>query len=159
LFTDEEDEEDTDQLSEVAEEELEVLVFQLGKEKYAMSIHDIAEIIRFMEPTEVPHTVGFLDGIVSLRGKMIPVINGRKRLGHPAVIPDRKTRIIVIRQNNENFGMLVDSASQVIRIQKKSIEATPAVVTGVDAEFINGVCEHKNQILILLNLDRFLLFQ
>src|SRR4029078_13081379 len=66
----------------VPEEKFEVLVFQLGNENYGLDILQIAEIIRFVEPTEIPNTAAYLDGIISLRGRIVPVINGRKRLGH-----------------------------------------------------------------------------
>ena len=133
-------------------------MFQLGNENYAINIQQIAEIIRFLEPTEVPNTIGFLDGIISLRGKMVPVINGRRRLGHEPAPTSKKTRIIVLGENTDYVGILVDSASQVVRLPARGIEPTPSVVVGVDAEFIQGVCEYQNNLIILLNLDRFLLF-
>jgi len=160
LFLEETDDEDLEKQGEiVTEEETETLIFQLGNENYGMDIQQIAEIIRFQEPTQVPNTIGFLDGIISLRGRMIPVINGRRRLGHAPKTADKKTRIIVLQDNTDYHGILVDSASQVIRIPQKAIEPTPSVVVGVDAEFIHGVCEYKNQLIILLNLERFLQFQ
>jgi len=143
---------------EPPEDELEVLVFQLGKERFGMDIQHIAEIIRYVEPTEVPHTVTFLEGIISLRGRMIPVISGRKRLGHEPKLPDKKTRIIVIQDGTELEGIVVDSATQVVGLPRQNIEATPPVVVGAAAEFIEGVCEHKSQLIILLNLQRFLQF-
>jgi purine-binding chemotaxis protein CheW len=97
-----------------------------------------------------------LDGIISLRGRMVPVINGRRRLGHDLVLPDRKSRIIVLQEDNELQGILVDSASQVLKLPKKDIEPTPPVVVGIDAEFIDGVCQFKNQMIILLSLQKFL---
>jgi purine-binding chemotaxis protein CheW len=160
LFLEETDDEDLEKQAEIiTEEETETLIFQLGNENYGMDIQQIAEIIRFQEPTQVPNTIGFLDGIISLRGRMIPVINGRRRLGHAPKTADKKTRIIVLQDNTDYHGILVDSASQVIRIPQKAIEPTPSVVVGVDAEFIQGVCEYKSQLIILLNLERFLQFQ
>lgn len=161
LFEDTEEEEETqEEASDSASiEELELLIFQLGKERYGIDIQQISEIIRFVEPTQVPNTIGFLDGIISLRGKMIPVINGRRRLGHDPKNPDKKSRIVVLSSDNsEIHGILVDSASQVVRLPKNDIEPTPSVVVGIDAEFIEGVCEHKGQLIILLNLNRFLQF-
>lgn len=159
LFAEDVEEDEAEKLGEADKEEvMEVLVFQLGEEHYGMDILQIAEIIRFVEPTEVHNTVRFLDGIISLRGRMIPVINGRKRLGHAPKEPDKKTRIIILSDNTEYHGILVDSASQVVGLPKKDIEPTPSVVVGIDAEFINGVCEYENQLIILLNLERFLRF-
>ena len=151
------DNETAEQEPETAPEDaLEVLVFHLGNERYGIDIHQVAEIIRFVEPTEVPHTVSFLDGIISLRGRMIPVVNAAKRLGHEPKTPNKKTRIIVLHDHAEYTGILVDSASLVLRLLKKDIEPTPFVVGGLEAEFIEAVCEHKGQMIILLNLDRFL---
>lgn len=160
LLLSETEEEEAERLAEssTAEEELELLVFQLGSENYGINIHQIAEIIRFVEPTEVPNTIGFLDGIISLRGKMIPVINGRRRLGHEPAPTDKKTRIVVLGENVDYVGILVDSASQVVRLPVRTIEPTPSVVVGVDAEFIQGVCEYRNNLIILLSLERFLQF-
>jgi len=140
------------------EETLEVVVFQLGQEKYGIPIEHVLEIIRFVEATEVPHTVSFLDGIISLRGEMIPVINGRKRLGHEPKTPDKRTRTIVLQEGSSRYGIVVDAATHVVHLLKKNIEPTPPVVVGIDAEFIEGVCEHKGQLVILLNLHRFLEF-
>jgi purine-binding chemotaxis protein CheW len=151
---DDEDSETSEQ--PVVEEKLEVLVFQVAGENYGLDILLIAEIIRFVEPTEIPNTAAYLDGIISLRGRMVPVINGRKRLGHELRIPDRKSRIIVLQDDTELHGILVDSASQVVKLPKANIEPTPPVVVGVDAEFIEGVCEYRNQLVILLRVQNFL---
>ena len=129
----------------------------MDQEKYGIPIDHVLEIIRFVEATEVPHTVSFLEGIISLRGEMIPVINGRKRLGHEPKIADKKTRIVVLQEEASRYGIVVDSTTQVVRLLKKKIEPTPSVV-GMDAAFIEGVCEHKGQLVILLNLKRFLEF-
>jgi len=140
----------------IPEDQMSVLVFELGGEHYGIDIHDVAEIVRYKEPAAVPHTVDFLDGIISVRGRMIPVINGRKRLGHEPVQPDKRTRIIVLQDGSEFQGIVVDATSQVVSLFKKDIEATPPVVTGFKAEFLEGVYRHKNQLIILLHLQRFL---
>ena len=151
------DDEDAEAAAQpIVEEKLEVLVFQLGGENYGLDILQIAEIIRFVEPTEIPNTAAHLDGIISLRGRMVPVINGRKRLGHELRIPDRKSRIIVLQDDTQLQGILVDSTTQVVKLPKANIEPTPPVVVGVDAEFIEGVCEYRNQLIILLRLENFL---
>jgi purine-binding chemotaxis protein CheW len=153
------DEQDMDeQVVPEVEETLEVLVFQLNREKYGIPIEHVVEIIRFVEATEVPHTVNFLEGIISLRGEMIPVINGRERLGHEPKSPDKQTRTIILQEGSNRYGIVVDAATQVVNLLKKNIEPTPPIVIGIDAEFIEGVCEHKGQLVILLNLHRFLEF-
>ncbi len=143
----------------VQEEQVETLIFQLGGERYGLPIQQIVGIIRFLEPASVPHTVAFLDGIITVRGQMIPVINSRKRLGHEPCKPDKKTRIIVLQEGPDRYGILVDAVSQVVALPRNSIEPTPPIVIGIDSEFIEGVCEMKGQIIILLNLKRFLEFE
>jgi purine-binding chemotaxis protein CheW len=145
-------------LEPVPEDAFEILVFHLSAERYGIPIEHVKEIIRFSEPTGVPHTVNFLDGIISLRGEMIPLINGRKRLGHDPKEPDKRSRIIVLQEGPHHYGILVDAAAQVITLLQGNIEPPPAVLIGVDAEFIQGVCEYKGQLIILLNLRRFLEF-
>jgi len=140
----------------IPEEQMSVLVFELGGEHYGIDIHYVAEIVRYKEPAAVPHTVDFLDGIISVRGRMIPVINGRKRLSHEPAQPDNRTRIIVLQDGQEFQGIVVDATSHVVSLFKKDIEPTPPVVTGFKAEFLEGVYRHKNQLIILLHLQRFL---
>jgi purine-binding chemotaxis protein CheW len=151
-----EPEETSESLPAIPEEEIELLVFKLSSETYGIEIHSVAEIIRYAEPTYVPHTVTYLDGIISLRGRMVPVINARKRLGHGAKEPDKKSRIIILQEGGEYHGLLVDSATQVVKAPRSSIEPTPPVVVGVSAIFINGICHYKNQMIILLDLHRFM---
>lgn len=140
----------------IPEEQLSILVFELSGEHYGIDIHYVAEIVRYKEPAAVPHTVDFLDGIISVRGRMIPVINGRKRLGYETAQPDKRTRIIVLHDGQEFQGIVVDATSHVISLFKKDIEPTPPVVTGFKAEFLEGVHRYKNQLIILLHLQRFL---
>jgi purine-binding chemotaxis protein CheW len=137
------------------QESIEVLVFQLDQFKFSLEIDRVTEIIRFREPTHVPNTVLFLEGIISFRGKMVPVINGRKRLGCPSAKPDLRTSIIVVQDGTELYGILVDSALQVIALLKSEI--IPASSQRFQ-EFILGVFTHKNQNIYLLNLESFLQF-
>ena len=140
------------------EDSFQVLVFYLAEEKYAIPIESIREIIRYVEATTVPHTVDFLEGIISLRGEMIPLINGRKRLGREPKQPDRRTRIIILEEGAHHFGILVDAAAQVLTIRQSKIEPPPPGPGTVDAAFIQGVTEQNGRLFILLNLKKFLEF-
>jgi purine-binding chemotaxis protein CheW len=138
-------------------EVVEVLVLKIGPETYGVPIDHVLEIIRFAEATEVPHTVDFLDGIISLRGEMIPVINGRKRLGQQTKHPDKKTRIVILQEESGRFGIVVDAATQVVHLPKKNMEPPPPVISP-GSKFIQGICQHRGQLIILLNLRLFLEF-
>jgi purine-binding chemotaxis protein CheW len=138
------------------EDSMEMLVFQLGPRNFSIDIGDVAEIIRYKEPTQVPNTVFFLDGIISYRGKVIAVINGRKRFGYPPVAPDLRTSIIIVRDGSEIYGILVDFSSLVIEINPSDI--SPASLPEAEANMIRGMFTHKNQEIYLLNLPVFLQF-
>ncbi len=133
----------------------EVLVFQLNQQKFSVEIERVAEIIRYREPTHVPNTASFLEGIISFRGKIIPVIDGRKRFGWPPSKPDLKTSIIVVRDEAELYGILVDSSLQVIPVQRNDI-VPPSSKNFPD--LVRGIFTHKNQSIYLLNLSSFLQF-
>jgi purine-binding chemotaxis protein CheW len=139
------------------EDSFQVLVFYVENEKYAIPIDSIQEIIRYIEPTAVPHTVDFLDGIISLRGQMIPLVNGRKRMHRAPKAPDRKTRIIIVDHGTDHFAILVDAAVQVTTVDRKKIEPPPALRSR-DSEFIDGIAMQNGNLLILLNLKKFLEF-
>ena len=130
----------------------ELLCFRVSTETYAMNIMEIKEIIKPREITEVPRVPAFVSGVLSLRGIIIPVFNMRKRLGLPALQTSSKERIIVIKRGEEFCGLLVDEVVQVVRIAVSSIEQPPAVLDGIDREFVTGIGRHDGKMLILLNL-------
>lgn len=138
------------------EESIEVLVFQVGPRNFSIEIDDVAEIIRYKEPTNVPNTVFFLDGIISYRGKVIAVINGRKRFGYSPSAPDLRTSIIIVRDGTEIYGILVDFSSLVIQLPLNEI--SPVSLPEVETNMIRGMFTHKNQEIYLLNLPVFLQF-
>ncbi len=130
--------------------------FYLGNEEYGVEIQRIKEINRMVEVTSVPRTPDFVMGVMNLRGKVIPVINLRNRFGLPNKEKDKDTRIIVVELQNKTIGILVDAVSEVLRIPSSTIEPPPSVVTGVDADYIQGVGKLQDRLLILLDLDKIL---
>jgi purine-binding chemotaxis protein CheW len=134
----------------------ELLCFRVSTEMYAINIMEIKEIIKPREITEVPRVPHFVSGILSLRGIIIPVFNMRRRLGLPPVEGMAKERIVVIKKGEELRGLLVDEVTQVVRVVSSSIEQPPAVLDGVDREFVSGIGRHNGMMLILLNLSTVL---
>lgn len=130
--------------------------FFLGEEEYGVDIQRIQEINRMVEVTSVPRTPDFVLGVMNLRGKVIPVINLRKRFGLPDKEKDKDTRIIVVELQGKTIGILVDAVSEVLRIPSSTIEPPPNVVTGVDADYIQGVGKLQDRLLILLDLNKIL---
>jgi purine-binding chemotaxis protein CheW len=138
-------------------EYVEFLYFKVASEKYAITIMEIKEIIKPREVTEVPRVPDFVPGVLSLRGVIIPVFDMVKRLGLPASgKASGKERIIVVRKGDDLCGVLVDEVVQVVKIAAASIEPPPAVLDGIDREFVNGIGRNDSQMLILLNMEKIL---
>ena len=138
------------------EEFQEFLCFRVSSEIYAINIMVIKEIIKPREVTEIPRTPGFVSGVLSLRGIIIPVFNMRLRLGLPEGERSGRERIIVVKKGEEFIGILVDEVTQVVRIASATIEKPPAVLDGIDRDFVCGIGHFNNQMLILLNQEKIL---
>jgi purine-binding chemotaxis protein CheW len=132
---------------------LQLVSFKLGQEEFAVDILIVNEIIRLMQITPVPHAPHFIEGVINLRGRVLPVVNFRKRFHMPEIGQTDKTRIIVMIWENQFVGFLVDSVSEVLRIPANTVEEAPPVVAGVGAEYIEGVGKLDDRLLILLNMD------
>lgn len=135
---------------------LQLVTFSIGDEEFGVDILKVQEIIRTMEITKVPKAPDFVEGVINLRGKVIPIIDLRKRFGMETRGHDKNTRIIVIEINNMIVGFVVDSVSEVLRISADTVEPPPPVVAGVESEYIKGVGKLADRLLIMLDLDRLL---
>ncbi|EPR42331.1 CheW protein [Desulfovibrio sp. X2] len=135
---------------------LQLVTFSIGDEEFGVDILKVQEIIRTMEITKVPKAPEFVEGVINLRGKVIPIIDLRKRFGMETRAHDKNTRIIVIEINNMIVGFVVDSVSEVLRISADTVEPPPPVVAGVESEYIKGVGKLADRLLIMLDLDRLL---
>jgi len=134
----------------------EYLCFRVADEVYAISIMAIKEIVKPRDVTEVPRMPVFISGVLSLRGVIIPVMDMRLRLSLSVNAVTGRERIVVLRRDSGFCGVLVDEVIQVARINKSDIEAPPAVLDGIDRDFVTGLGHFDNRILILLNLETIL---
>ncbi|SKA71676.1 chemotaxis protein CheW [Desulfobaculum bizertense] len=135
---------------------IQLVTFSIGEEEFGVDILKVQEIIRIMEITKVPKAPIFVEGVINLRGNVIPIIDLRKRFGLSAREHDKHTRIIVIEINKMVVGFVVDSVSEVLRIPASTVEPPPPVVSGLESEYISGVGKLEDRLLILLDLDRLL---
>jgi len=135
---------------------LQMVTFNIGGEEFGVEILTVQEIIRMMQITRVPKAPDFVEGVINLRGKVIPVIDLRKRFGMDSRGHDKNTRIVVVEINKMIVGFIVDSVSEVLRIPADTVEPPPPVVAGLDSEYISGVGKLEDRLLILLDLDRLL---
>ncbi len=139
-----------------AESQIQQLVtFRLGDEEYGVDILKVHEIDRMMDITEVPNAPPSIEGVINLRGKVIPVINLRKKFNLPEREADSRTKIVVV-DIGTSAGMIVDSVSEVLRISSDIVEPPPPMTTGVSSEYIRGVGKLKDRLLILLDIEKLL---
>ena len=109
-----------------------------------------------MPITKVPNAPAFVEGVINLRGKVIPVIDMRKRFGMAATAHDSQTRIKVMDLAGQIVGFVVDAVCEVLRIKESTVEPPPAVVAGIGSEYMRGVGKLEDRLLILLDLDKLL---
>jgi len=132
------------------------LTFFLGGEEYAMDIASVSEIIKPREITDIPRVPGFILGIISLRGIVVPVYDLALRLNLGTVDINQQSRIIVCQHEEGLVGLLVDSIAQVVRLNERKIEPPPAMLSGLDREFVSGIGRFQGRMLILLQLHNVL---
>lgn len=130
--------------------------FMLGDEKYGVDILNVSTISEYLEITKIPDAPYYVEGIINLRGDIIPVINLKKRFNIAETEISEETRIIIYTIEGVAIGFLVDEASQVLRVDDEDIEPTPAILRGTDREYISGVGKHEGKIIILLDFAKIL---
>lgn len=140
----------------VTEELLQLVSFKVGEAEFGVDILRVQEINKMMELTTVPNTPSFVEGVVNLRGRIIPVINLRSRLGLDVMEYDSETRIIVVDLYDKTIGFIVDEVKEVLRIPKSITEQPPDIVSGVNSEYITAIGKLEDRLLILLDLSKIL---
>ena len=133
---------------------LQLVSFVIGDEEFAVSILAVQEINRMLQITRVPQSPPFVEGVINLRGKIIPVINLRGRFGMDRLENNDDARIIVVEVNARVIGFTVDSVNEVLRISADSVDAAPQMASSVDSEYIQGVGKLEDRLLILLSLEK-----
>jgi len=137
-------------------DERQLVVFQLGAELYGVEISRVHEIIRLQSVTKVPRAPVFVEGVINLRGKVIPVVDLRRRFGLPTADHTRASRIVVVELGDQVVGIVVDGVSEVLRVNTATVEPPSPVVAGVDSEYLHGIAKLSDRLVILLDLDRIL---
>jgi len=132
---------------------LQLVGFRVGQEEFCLDILRVQEIIRLQPLTRVPNSPPGTDGVMNLRGRIIPVISLRKRFGLDPVVPDKKTRIVVVEAGGVVLGFIVDSVSEVLRIPAETLGALPRI-DKVEREYIAGVGKIGDRLLMLLDVDQ-----
>ena len=133
-------------------EVVQVVSFRLGNEEYGVDISQVQEIIRMVEITHVPRAPRFMEGVINLRGQLIPIIDLRTRFSMPRADQTKSTRIVVTEIGSKRVGIVVDSVSEVLNIPIEHVEDAPDMIAGVGTEYIQGVGKVNDRLIILLDL-------
>jgi len=138
------------------EKDLQVVGFRIGNETFGVRIASVREIVRVPEITSVPSAPETVEGVINLRGKIIPVMDLRKRFGHVDIQPDKKNRILVVELDNKLVGLIVNAASEVLKIPPSEIEAPGSVFAEGESSYVTGVGKLKGRLIILLDVSKLL---
>jgi purine-binding chemotaxis protein CheW len=138
------------------EKELQLVGFRIGRETFGLPIETVREIVRVPEITSVPNAPDYIEGVINLRGRIIPVVDLRKRFGDKSGETTKKNRIVVVELQSRAIGLLVHSASEVLRIPPSDIEAPQNVFREGELTYITGVGKLNGRLVILLDLNRIL---
>ncbi len=139
-----------------SKEVLQMVTFNLGNEEYSVDILKVQEIIRLMEITRVPNAADFIDGVINLRGKVIAVMDLRKRFGMALSDDSSEARIIVVDLDGLTIGLKVDAVSEVLRLPADKVDPAPSLSGKSDSDYIQGIGKLDDRLIILLNVERLL---
>ncbi|MCK9209691.1 MAG: chemotaxis protein CheW [Ignavibacteriaceae bacterium] len=135
---------------------LQLVSFFIGSEEFGVDILYVQEINRMSQVTKVPNAPDFVNGVINLRGRVIPVIDLRLKFGMPKKEHDKNTRIIVMEVSGKTVGFIVDSVNEVLRISKDVTEPPPELAMGINSEYIKAVGKLEDRLLILIDLEKIL---
>lgn len=136
--------------------EVQLACFRVGTEFYALDILGIREVIRSQKLTSVPKAPAFIEGVINLRGAVIPIVDLRKRFDCPDTTFGRNTRIIICALAGRVLGLVVDEVAEVRRYSRQEIQPAPQFLSGPGAEFFFGVCRRGEDLVLLVDLERIL---
>lgn len=136
------------------DEIVQLVTFRMGNEEFALDILKVQEINRIVDITGVPKAPDFVEGVINLRGKVIPIVDIRKKFHLKIKEATKESRIIVVNIMNKTIGLIVDSVSEVLRIDSSTIQPPPPLIAGLDSDYIKGVGKLDDRLIILLDIDK-----
>ena len=135
---------------------LQLVTFAVGSEKFGIDILHVEEIMKMVQITRLPGSPDVIEGIINLRGKVIPVMDIRMKMHLPRKEYDSDTRIIVTETRGETVGMIVDSVTEVLRIPSSLTEPPPDIISGIDSRFVSSIGKLENKMLILIDVEKLM---
>ena len=136
--------------------QVQLVTFKVGGEEFGLDVFQVHEILRYQEPTAMPKAPAFVEGVLDVRGALVPVVDLRKRFEVHELRYDDDTRIVLVDFQGERLGLIVDEVSEVMRVAETAVTPPPQYVKGLAAEFIRGIVRLEGRLVVLLDLDRIL---
>lgn len=136
--------------------QVQLVTFRVGGQEFGLDVFAVHEILRWQGVTAVPRAPAFVEGVLDVRGAVVPVVDLRRRFETGRVEYDEETRIVLVQFGGERLGLVVDSVTEVLRAPETAISAPPAYIRGLAAEFVRGIVRLEGRLIILLDLDRIL---
>ncbi len=136
--------------------EVQMVAFILENEEFAVNIHQVREVLKLTKITPLPRSLEFVEGVINLRGEVIPVLDLRKRFGITETKRDEESRIIIVEVNGNDVGLIVDSVTEVIRMPENEIHEAPGNVAGARTDLIKAVGKKDDRLIIILELEKIL---
>jgi len=138
------------------DKDIQIVGFRIGRETFGLPIAMVREIVRVPEITSVPNAPDYIEGVINLRGRIIPVVDLRKRFGEKVIEANKRNRIVVVELESRAIGLIVNSASEVIKIPPSDIEAPHSVFQEGELNYITGVGKLRGRLVMMLDLSKIL---
>jgi purine-binding chemotaxis protein CheW len=134
--------------------DIQLVTFKMGNEEFGIDILQVQEINRLIEIMKVPKAPYFIEGVINMRGNIIPVVDFRKRFGMPKKESNKLTRILIIEAVEKTVSFIVDEIKEVMKISQSQIEAPPEIISGIGAEYFKGVGKIEKRLINILDVNK-----
>jgi purine-binding chemotaxis protein CheW len=134
-------------------ESLQLILFRMGDEYYGLPISLVKEIIKPLPITRFPKSPPYVEGVIDLRGRILPIINLRSMFGLQPLPITEDSRFVDVQLDNLRIGIIVDAVSEVVRISRQQIEPAPPIVAGVEGKYLTGIARVEDRLILLLDLN------
>lgn len=136
--------------------QVQIVTFRLGADEFGLDVFSVHEILRHQPVTAVPKAPAFVEGVIDVRGALVPVVDLRKRFELPERTGSAEARIAIVQYGAERLGLVVDVVTEVLRVAETAISAPPAYLKGLAAEFMRGVVRLPERLIVLIDVERIL---
>ncbi len=136
--------------------QVQLVTFRVGGEEFGLDVFSVHEILNYQQPTPMPRAPEFVEGVLDVRGTLVPIVDLRRRFETPEVVYGNDTRIVLVDFNDERLGLVVDSVTEVLRAPQTAVSPPPAYIRGLAAEFVRGIVRVGERLVVLMDLDRIL---